>query len=1271
MDPNVSIEEAWRCIDTSLDACQKAGGVTARYVRVDPGGPASFLSTVANTLYRACAVFNDDTGHSTNTLDAIRRATRKLAKRVHVDRLDGNLNITPISRWLATHIYSFCTVVLSWGDSDADRTLLVDGWPVPPPIALNLGHTSLGWSQVHDCFQAYCLEHIGDMSAKIRLSRADTPVQPQTDAEWAAFVRKYLRNSRWGEIEDEATRERERARYEAPITDDDRQIAQRCLDSMTSRTSEKILRFQEEIGKYRQAAAAAKRAKTQGQSPSESANAAPHAQNTRARRQRDEARETGERAAREAAAESAARAATRARARQAAREAAAEARARAEEARERARQAEEARRQTEEAQRESARQAEAEARAAEERAAASRRARPDLPVPQSMNDDHVGIECIDGVPWDKVMHNPFSMVDDIPTELQQDWARVVGKVLRNAINAHMRDDRTVLTRWLKLWRMLGQLLLRIPPRGGQRGSRRIHARFKAIVRGDYRTLLAWWRTDLAHSRFQKRPASNDELKITERAAKLVERYCLSKAARLTTSKGVADFKCADIQQQMNNKFPERKQALPSSLEQFDHFEPLSLNNRQSIRKLTRGAAPGPDGMHPEYYTSLTLAFTDDAAKAGLTAFNEFSNLFANGLLPDWYYYVTTASTLVPIIKTLPVDPAQAPDARPVQIGNVECRVVGNAVLQVHEGPLRDFYEPIQLGPCTQGGLELLVHTIRMHFELFPAHIAIKLDIKNMFNEIKRALSILKLEQIAELRTMVPFLWAVLSPESPVFYPDGTPANFASAEGGRQGAPEAGHVACVPLQEILKRAHDMVNTHDGFVRADFDDAYIVGQPEQVAEAYMFVHHALKQIGATLQSGKSTILLGARTRELPADFPGRSTFDGSQHTIPIGAVRVTDPDDPLFGFEIGRGIEVAGIPLGDRTYIAEMARRKGAKYTDKFEQLAKKFEAKYGYHLFILTKYCLQPTGVYFARNMYPTDSAPMLRQIDGKVIDLLQRSFNQSFDDDLSPRERDLLRSRIEIPNRNGGLGVRNNETLRSAAFAASVLDTIPRLVDRSLNGGRIEGFATWLGGMIGIGSFDDGNESSRLEHFLAHGGETANQFRMAWEELVRRTGVQVSDGTRAAHTPLAWPIEAAGLQSDEYTPMQRAQSHLTKQLEDYASDQLTSGMATLPHDSELKTAYFNRGTRNTSTQWAKTVPNRNEVPNNLIWVEGVAASLGLSSPVCEREFGLLSIIPRQSSILKFLGSYVNLRACQFLASPRTASYVNLRSLAGKAQSWGV
>ena len=169
------------------------------------------------------------------------------------------------------------------------------------------------------------------------------------------------------------------------------------------------------------------------------------------------------------------------------------------------------------------------------------------------------------------------------------------------------------------------------------------------------------------------------------------------------------------------------------------------------------------------------------------------------------------------------------------MGNMELRIIRHTVCNLHEVALREFYEPLQLGASTGGGLDVLVYLVRMHLETHPMHVIVKLDIKNMFNEVTCAVMICMFEQHPDLWSMVPFLFTTHTPKSPVFYASGKHAK-ACAEGSHQGAAEAGIAASAAIQELLKSADKALATScKGFACADFNDMYLCGEPAAVAQA----------------------------------------------------------------------------------------------------------------------------------------------------------------------------------------------------------------------------------------------------------------------------------------------------------------------------------------------------------------------------------------------------------------------------------------------------
>ena len=161
----------------------------------------------------------------------------------------------------------------------------------------------------------------------------------------------------------------------------------------------------------------------------------------------------------------------------------------------------------------------------------------------------------------------------------------------------------------------------------------------------------------------------------------------------------------------------------------------------------------------------------------------------------------------------------------MQMGNVELCIIRRAVCSLHEILLRESYKPQQLRTSTDGGLDVLVHLVCMHLETHPRHMIIKLDIKNMFNEVMHAVMICVFEQHPDLQSMVPFLLMTHSPKLPVFYASGKHTK-PCAEGSHQGTAEAGITASAAIQELLESADEALATAcEGFAHTDFNNTYL--------------------------------------------------------------------------------------------------------------------------------------------------------------------------------------------------------------------------------------------------------------------------------------------------------------------------------------------------------------------------------------------------------------------------------------------------------------
>ena len=109
-------------------------------------------------------------------------------------------------------------------------------------------------------------------------------------------------------------------------------------------------------------------------------------------------------------------------------------------------------------------------------------------------------ECLDG--WhmidklgaEECFHCTFSTMQDVPGEFQLIWTQAWATVLRREAEA---ESSLVKERALKWFCFLSQGLLRTPRRGAKAGRGAVAKRFRAVVQGDWGSLVTMWQSDVA------------------------------------------------------------------------------------------------------------------------------------------------------------------------------------------------------------------------------------------------------------------------------------------------------------------------------------------------------------------------------------------------------------------------------------------------------------------------------------------------------------------------------------------------------------------------------------------------------------------------------------------------------------------------------------------------------------------------------------------------------------------------------------------------------
>eukprot|EP00873_Tetraselmis_striata_P019449 jgi/Tetstr1/439713/TSEL_028132.t1 len=221
----------------------------------------------------------------------------------------------------------------------------------------------------------------------------------------------------------------------------------------------------------------------------------------------------------------------------------------------------------------------------------------------------------------------------------------------------------------------------------------------------------------------------------------------------------------------------------------------------------------------------------------------------------------------------------------------------------------------------------------------------------------------------------------------------------------------------------------------------------------------------------------------------------------------------------------------------------------------------------HHAWALLKHCMQHKAGYWLRNCLPSEVEAFAEAVDATILAAVERVLGVSFDPstygtDTNPVVTDFLaellhdpdpmaaevatlsedavaraRSRLHLPTRLKGAGIRRMATVRDAAFIGCMNAILPRFLTRNsgTNTPTPGFFDPQLGSVLGRGSFNANSSARQYDHFLndAHGSDSyAAEMREAWGRLQAATAGHLGD---ADARQMEREVEAASGSQKELT----------------------------------------------------------------------------------------------------------------------------------------
>ena len=763
-------------------------------------------------------------------------------------------------------------------------------------------------------------------------------------------------------------------------------------------------------------------------------------------------------------------------------------------------------------------------------------------------------------PWGQLDHVPvrdlavcrFRTYESVPRDLRARVAKALGDVLRRlfAFPADLLDpqcttksarERSRALKWLLgFW----QLFLRRVTSNRGRRRRPLERRLTQWENRDFAALVAEWRTDCDNQPAPKPRGERGLESQVDSAVALIEEGQISRGVRFLHSAaqglGVAGLDEEGVLEQLRLKHPRRRTPVRSfSYYGVPRSGPLDMDDVvvRKGRKLRRRVGVGADGGRNEHIRAVLACHGDMDADSTGDLLSQFASEWAGGVLPRWYYAHSLAARLVALEKRK-VGRRELKPVRPIGVGSAVHRLVASAVVEHAKAVFLRLLAPIQVAVNVKSAADKLVFGLRALQQQHAAEAGLrKIDIVNAFNEFDRHRVIELIAdkrqylsqvaawgaaQVAELQALLPVVWAMLSVAPELVGEGGAGIAIRSWSGGVQGNPLLPALFCVGLHPALHSAQLRLKEHADWavVRAQMDDAYLLGPVDVLDEVEGELRRALRGAGMRVDDGKWLTWAAPDVRRrvvaereeagLPPWAWGAALVkDGERRFATAGG---QDGELQEGGWRVcGYGLHIQGVPVGERPFVDGEVRRLVCVAEKKVTLVRDVLvHSKYRHHLHTANVYCFAPLLDHLLRSSFPDDVIGPFARFDAVIKSTAQLALGLQLSDS-------LVCERSRLPPRRGGLLLRERGGSRAflphVAFWSGAASALSAFADRHNDAGALTqaGFLPELAAFVGPDSFGGGCDVP-FRRVLQSGGRLGDSLLRSWQRLQVLARVAEVDG---------------------------------------------------------------------------------------------------------------------------------------------------------------
>ena len=511
------------------------------------------------------------------------------------------------------------------------------------------------------------------------------------------------------------------------------------------------------------------------------------------------------------------------------------------------------------------------------------------------------------------------------------------------------------------------------------------------------------------------PAINNNLYLIKKA---LEEGNINKVTRLLDSGGIKnlDTKTLNI---IKSKFPEVYTTVILNQLHFSDNTPLvnfmdestQIQTIRYLNKQPRNAARSSLGWSTDHIQDILYYYP--TATAG---FFNFLQLITDGKI--------SATTKKLLYRGRGIALIQKDKIRPIIIQCPFHKTASHILVKALAQKSIEVCGKKQLGSPISGGIEILIHTIRIILEMNSDFVIIKTDIKNAFNELSREAIINAVNEQAN--EILPYVHNLLNEPSEVIFNDHKSkvcAQIFQHIGVPQGSPSSGPLFNITQANALQRIE---SAHpDITIISVHDDHYILGKLEHALPALDMFDLEFAQLNLERQSQKSKIFHPHH------DFNDEETINIEKYNLQV--------------IKSSNGIEVAGAPIGSSSFVedhllavVENIKQQLAKYIDitQTQFSTKKHDSQ---TLHTIMRKCISSQFTYLLRCCKPSDSERAAEILDDALFTFFihcidaQKEIEESNDSEVQ-----RIRQQIFLPIRYGGCGLTSSKFITKAAFIGSI-----------------------------------------------------------------------------------------------------------------------------------------------------------------------------------------------------------------------------------------